>query len=283
MDIKYTKEGKKVAVLGKLNNEQWIVQEIFVSGNQELPMGENFVERTLLDEPAETWQSRDLRKQEERKKRTEKEIKDLDDKCRIFNDKARAYSLTNRILESYGEVGMGEIKQLIDFLSGKITHLVVENYQGWKITSLVDATASFDSWGWNRRFEGLKLISLFGSREDGIRYGEKERKYSLDYRINDYSDGSGCFWKKVYPCSSMEEAKDMVDAFLANKELVTADDIKTKEEYNLVNPSTEKIAKFYIGQADSMRINIETAKNKIKIDEDKLKEFIKQIPNAQRR
>lgn len=57
-NIKYTKEGKKVAIVGKINNTQWIVQEIFVSGDNEFPSGENFVVTSLLDVPAETYQSR---------------------------------------------------------------------------------------------------------------------------------------------------------------------------------------------------------------------------------
>src|SRR6476659_8101217 len=42
-DIKYTDDGKKVMVVGKLNAQQTIVQEIFVSAGQEIPSGENFV------------------------------------------------------------------------------------------------------------------------------------------------------------------------------------------------------------------------------------------------
>jgi len=50
-EYKYLKDGRKVAVVGRLNNNQWIVQEIFVSGDQEFPCGEHFVETTLLDKP----------------------------------------------------------------------------------------------------------------------------------------------------------------------------------------------------------------------------------------
>lgn len=39
-DIKYTGDGKKVLVVGKLNAIQTIVQEIFVSAGQEIPSGE---------------------------------------------------------------------------------------------------------------------------------------------------------------------------------------------------------------------------------------------------
>lgn len=41
--IKYTSDGKKVIAVGKLNAQEAIVQEIFVSGGNEFPSGEIFV------------------------------------------------------------------------------------------------------------------------------------------------------------------------------------------------------------------------------------------------
>ena len=56
MQTKYTTDGKKVAIVGKLNNTETIVQEIFVSENgSEIPAGENFVVKSLLDAPAKSW------------------------------------------------------------------------------------------------------------------------------------------------------------------------------------------------------------------------------------
>jgi len=44
MQTKYTNDGKKVGIVGKLNAEQTIVQEIFITeSGQEIPSGENFV------------------------------------------------------------------------------------------------------------------------------------------------------------------------------------------------------------------------------------------------
>lgn len=63
-DYKYTDDGKKVAVIGKLNAEQTIVQEVFVSQGQEFPSGENFVVKSLHDKPAESWKAKSLRELE---------------------------------------------------------------------------------------------------------------------------------------------------------------------------------------------------------------------------
>ena len=60
-DIKYTNDGKKVLIVGKLNSQETIVQEIFVSAGQEIPSGENFVVKSLHDAPAESWKEKNLR------------------------------------------------------------------------------------------------------------------------------------------------------------------------------------------------------------------------------
>ena len=41
--FKYTTDNKKVIVVGKLNSQETIVQEIFISNDSEIPSGEHFV------------------------------------------------------------------------------------------------------------------------------------------------------------------------------------------------------------------------------------------------
>lgn len=54
-EFKYTTQGKKVRIMGKLNSTEYIVQEVFVDdkGN-EIHAGENFVTKNLLDAPAKS-------------------------------------------------------------------------------------------------------------------------------------------------------------------------------------------------------------------------------------
>ncbi len=40
--IKYTTDGKKVVVLGNLNSQEKIVQEVFVVDGSEIPSGEDY-------------------------------------------------------------------------------------------------------------------------------------------------------------------------------------------------------------------------------------------------
>jgi hypothetical protein len=51
-NVKYTSDGKKVVIIGNLNSQEKIVQEIFIINGQEVPSGENFVVKSLHDFPA---------------------------------------------------------------------------------------------------------------------------------------------------------------------------------------------------------------------------------------
>lgn len=82
MTNKFLSDGKKVSVIGKLNNEEWIVQEIFVTeSGDEIPSGERFVTKHLHDEPVESWNIRNERKKLQelalRKETCEESIREL--------------------------------------------------------------------------------------------------------------------------------------------------------------------------------------------------------------
>lgn len=76
-----------------------------------------------------------------------------------------------------------EMKTALDFLEGRITHVVIQSYGVVEIKPLKDALTQYeDSWG--RRVEsGMKLLCLFGHDK-----GKKPR-----WAINNYSDGSGTY------------------------------------------------------------------------------------------
>jgi len=89
-NIKYTTDGKKVVIIGDLNQTDKIVQEIFVTENgDEIPQGERFVVKSLLDEPAKSWKETRL---EELEARYEKEIADWERQIRnMAIEKSRVY------------------------------------------------------------------------------------------------------------------------------------------------------------------------------------------------
>ncbi|MDD5589039.1 MAG: hypothetical protein PHP92_03190 [Candidatus Nanoarchaeia archaeon] len=272
-NIKYTKDGKKVIVLGKLNNEQWIVQEIYVSGNQEIPMGESFVERTLLDEPAETWEKRELKRQKDQLEEIKKRILHFDEECKLKSLKSKAYILTNQIIEQYQNINIDELDTFISFITGQITHIVINNYSKYEIIPLPEVLASLDNCGYSVDFEGLKLISLFGCAEDGKRRGEDKKNYALNYKINTYRDGSG-YDTTIYPCKSYDEARKLIDNFLLEKEEISEEDIETKKEYNLNYPSEEKIKILKDKIIKNKQDSIEKVKRELELKNKELSELL---------
>lgn len=195
-DFKYTSDGKKVVIVGKLNAQETIVQEIFVSGGSEIPSGEHFVVKGLHDAPAESWKAKNLRELEERYERTKRQLeaKESEAAKRLNLAIAKATEKAKCLLAFADNSDDSQLETLRAFLAGEITHYACLFYDPCIITS--DDTSLFqtDSNYGNTRLEAMKLVSVFGSS------GGK-----LDYRINDYRDGSGSS-KPIIPCRSYAEA-----------------------------------------------------------------------------
>lgn len=196
-EIKYTKDGRKVSVVGTLNSEQRIVQEIFVSGDQEFPGGENFVVSSLLDEPAESWKDKKLRELEERFERDRKEwdkrIEQQNNKMREACEKAKHKAAA--LLDFASNSDNEQLQRLNDFLAGEITHFFILGMFNPKIVEWDDdAFYGVDRWHGCAKIESLRLVSLFGSS-----------KGDLSFHLNRYSDGSGG-WEEIVPCRSYDEA-----------------------------------------------------------------------------
>ena len=88
--IKYTTDGKKVVVIGDLNQTEKIVQEVFVTKDGcEIPSGERFVVKSLLDKPAISWKEKTLNdlelKYKSQKEYWDKEISKLDSEKRLVS------------------------------------------------------------------------------------------------------------------------------------------------------------------------------------------------------
>lgn len=205
-DIKYTNDGKKVLIVGKLNSQETIVQEIFVSAGQEIPSGENFVVKSLHDAPAESWKEKNLRELEARyesdRKKLQTQIDDQERRLCLERDKAKLQ--TSALLHFVKNSDESQLETLKAFMAGEITHLFVAGYSP-EIISWKDSNAVYDkdSFYHHARLEGIKLVSLFG-KSDG----------DLSYRLHEYRDGSGGCGKTVYPAKSYEAALAMAQAQL---------------------------------------------------------------------
>lgn len=204
-NIKYTKDGKKVNVVGKLNNADYIVQEIFVTDDgAEIPAGENFVVSSLLDEPVKSWKENNLEKLEAKYARDrdawERSIEKQSRELKLKHDTIKEHCKAAKALlqDSVNLPGdlMGVVESVMDFVSGNITHLFIDRYQP-EIQKFEDAVIDEDRGFGRILVDGLKLITLFG-KTDG----------SLEWRLNRYSDGSGGS-TIVYPARSYDEGLEM--------------------------------------------------------------------------
>jgi len=204
-NIKYTSDGKKVLVVGKLNADQTIVQEIFVSNGQEIPSGENFVVKSLHDQPAESWKEKNLRELEARyesqRKKLEAEISDQH--ARLSNVKEKAKQHADALFKFVKNGDSSQLDLLKKFAAGQVTHIFVGGYSP-EIIDWFEGEKGFDIDRYNgrRTIEGIKLVSLFGYT-DG----------SLEYRLHSYRDGSGGS-EEVFPTTSYSEALAMAQAEL---------------------------------------------------------------------
>lgn len=202
-DIKYTNDGKKVLIVGKLNSQETIVQEIFISSGQEIPSGENFVVKSLHDAPAESWKEKNIRELEARydssRKKWEAEIDQQGRRLSMIKEKAKLHA--DALFKFVDKADSESMQLLKKVMSGQITHIFVSGYspeiyewEGGKGAYVVD---TFHDRG---RIEGIKLMSIYGY-SDG----------DLEYRLHQYRDGSGGS-EQIWPTSSYEEALKLAQA-----------------------------------------------------------------------
>ena len=181
-DHKYLSDGRKVALVGKLNNEEWIVQEVFVTeAGDEIPSGERFTAKSLHDAPVESWKDRDVRKKEQRIKELEANYDRIQSNLKQAKLDDQVRSDIKRSLKSLASKMSGDSFEVLEkFLCGEINWLVKDGYSLELPQPFDKAVLSADNWSGARRYEGLKLISLFG-KSNG----------DLCYRLHQYGDSSG--------------------------------------------------------------------------------------------
>lgn len=272
-DIKYTKDGKKVLVIGELNQTDKIVQEIFVTKDgDEIPQGERFVEKNLLDEPAKSWKETNLQNLEARYEKDSKEwdlkIDRLNQEKRLVYDSlsARVKWLRNMSKEPREEELKKVINQIADFLDGSEKWVFVANYSDWYLEKFNEESTNelldrFENRYGRKSFDSLRLLSLYG-KSDG----------SLVFRVNDYSDGSGSN-KDVEFFKSKEEGLLFLQNKLDETKEYTDTHLKLAEKFNLKLDS-EKLQNLQNKKRESLEKelqDIENRKEQLKSKLDNLK------------
>lgn len=206
-NTKFLSDGRKVAIVGKLNNTEWIVQEIFVTKKgDEIPSGESFTAKSLHDAPVESYLKKEERRQKENTERAKAELESVRRSIKEATDKLKAKQAMLANSPELKDLVGDKARILSMFMTGTVEYLVIDRYTLSKPVRLEDQIIQWET-GWGEtRFDGLKLLSVLG-----------KSKGEVEYRINQYSDGSGSGGFQVWPFETHEEAVDKIKEIAINQ------------------------------------------------------------------
>ncbi|WP_343552147.1 hypothetical protein [Pantoea sp.] len=200
METKFLSDGRKVVIVGQLNNTETIVQEVFVTqAGDELPGGERFVVKSLHDQPVESWLSRETVKHEkalaDAKSKVEginKEIDDLRNKLSFWK------GMVKQVAAFAKHINDANLDHFADVLTGQVKYAVSRGYGLPEIEKFEDYMSSIDNYYGRKEFKGIKCISVLGSTDGNIAL-----------TVSVYSDGSGGS-NQVEFYKTIEEARKRV-------------------------------------------------------------------------
>lgn len=97
------------------------------------------------------------------------------------------------------------LKFVDEFLDGKFTHFVIQEWNGIRIQTIEEALVRTSEY--SRREEDLRMVSICGKFSKNW----NEKNESIHWRISQYGDGSGSE-SHGHPCRSLEEAQEYARA-----------------------------------------------------------------------
>ena len=266
IDGKYLNDGRKVVVVGQLNNIESIVQEVFVTGNgDEIPSGERFTVKSLHDEPVLSYKEKTELKAEKTLLNIQSKIKDEE---KVYKENyAKAKAMSAILASSKKLVDLlpsQDIEAFTMFMTGTVEYLVVDSYTITPPTRMMDKVISWsDGWG-ESHYDSIKLLSVLGKSN-----GE------LEYRINQYSDGSGSGDVVCKPFTNNEDAVDYIK-YIATEKIKK--DRLSKDSYQAcvdmgITFSNELIDIFNKKMLSELSENIKNIKDRLEKTQVQLKEY----------
>jgi len=170
-------------------------------------------------------------------------------RLRIETGAVRAMLKNITALEKYFKPDM--LNTLIDFVSGDIGYVVVQNYGTVEIKTFLDVMKYVD-YGC---CESLRMLTLYG-KSDG----------NLEWGINQYSDGSGYSNGRPYPCKTHDDAlktaQEMLEQIISDRGM-SSDIIKNAEKYGL-HISEEKMCEFRAAELKRKKKDVDEATERLR-------------------
>ncbi|PHS21817.1 MAG: hypothetical protein COA84_14910 [Robiginitomaculum sp.] len=177
MEAKYLSDGRKVVVIGQLNNIESIVQEVFVSDSgDQIPSGEKFTTKNLHDEPVKSWKEREAVKVDLMYDRKTDELNAIKHEIRTMQSKRSSHA---KIIAS----NLRQIKELESMDVGILADVMARNIK-W-VCSV--------SWAWEKVMTFDEFIEIRSAYDEGVKLISVHARNdnTLMYKVGSYSDGSG--------------------------------------------------------------------------------------------
>lgn len=208
METKFLSDGRKVAVLGKLNAVESIVQEIFVTDSGvEIPSGENFTTKNLHDEPVKSYQQKQLERIELDIKSVQRKKEDIESEITGIRNKLSAYrDILKSVSMLADNINEQDFSHFLNVITGNIKYAVPISYSTpVEIEDAIEYMSQIDNQWRGGKYEGLRLISVLGSSEGDI-----------GYKLNRWHDGSGSYTSVMF-FGEIDEARNYIKNRLFNE------------------------------------------------------------------
>ena len=271
MESKFLSDGRKVTIIGQLNNTEWIVQEVFVTAQgDEIPSGERFTTKSLHDSPVETYKDRQEKKLNESIRTLQNKETAVQESIKKLERERIAYEKTFKSTKALSDsllkqIDEGAFNLLCDVMAGNVKYLVEDSGYGvYEPKLFLDAIKSYDSYDIE-----IKLLSLFG-RSNG----------SLVYKMNQYYDGSGGSREVILIRTDEELAQYYTDKvksiYEKNPNYISMSYINVAKKYGGI-VAQDIIETAQAVKVESLKSNIEEHRKKFEASTKELDDFIGEI------
>ncbi|HFD0468263.1 TPA: hypothetical protein ACF01X_001548 [Yersinia enterocolitica] len=200
METKFLSDGRKVVIVGQLNNQETIVQEVFVTAaGDELPGGERFVVKSLHDVPVESYLSKEKARQEAALAKAKAAIESVNREIADTRNKLSLYRDMLKQVKTFADhIEEQDLSHFVNVMTGQLNYAVHADYRIPKIENFSEYMSVIENSYGNKRYEGLKLMSVLGNSDGRI-----------DLRVNRWGDGSGSYSDVTF-FKTYEEAREFV-------------------------------------------------------------------------
>ncbi|EKN6170724.1 hypothetical protein DVQ00_23695 [Yersinia enterocolitica] len=200
MVTKFLSDGRKVVIVGQLNNQETIVQEVFVTAaGDELPGGERFVVKSLHDVPVESYLSKEKARQEAALAKAKAAIESVNREISDTRNKLSLYRDMLKQVKAFADnIEEQDLSHFVNVMTGQLNYAVQADYRIPKIEKFSEYMSVIDNSYGNKRYQGLKMMSVLGNSDGRI-----------ELRVNRWGDGSGSYSDVTF-FKTYEEARDFV-------------------------------------------------------------------------